>query len=263
MAIDLELAGKVAVVTGASRGIGREIAHRLAAEGVSLLLVASAQSTLDELADALDRQFGRRPWVLAVDLRQLESVMEVARAVKTRFGRLDMLINSAGGTRGGNFLELNDDDWMRGLSLKLMASVRLCQALWPMLKEARGSVLNFSGGTGKTPRRTSMIAGAVNAALVNFSKALAEQGLMDDVNVNVVQPGPTDTDRLRDVMRDLAKARGVSLETAQNDFRAEYGMRRYGTPSEVATLVAYLVSHHARQIHGATVVIDGGSTRAL
>ena len=263
MAITLELTDKVALITGASRGIGRAIAQQFAAEGAELFLVARDETRLTEVANELQEQHARRPGVLAVDLREPNAVTEIAGALRASYGRVDILVNSAGGTRGGNFIELTDQDWMEGLALKLMSSVRLCQALWPMLKETRGVIVNLSGGTGKTPRRASMIAGAVNAALVNFSKALAEQGLIDDVNVNVVQPGPTDTDRLRDVMRDLALSRGVSVAVMEDEFRAEYGMRRYGTASEVATLVAYLVSHHARQIHGATVVIDGGSTRGL
>jgi NAD(P)-dependent dehydrogenase (short-subunit alcohol dehydrogenase family) len=263
MAIDLQLTGKVALVTGASRGIGRAVAEQFAAEGVKLILVATTQDALTDVANRIKENWGTEPVVLAVDLRKPAGTSAVAHAVETHYGRLDILINSAGGARGGNFTELSDQDWEDGLALKLMASVRLCRALWPLLKQAHGAVVNLSGGTGKRPRRSSMIAGAVNAALANFSKALAEQGLLDDLNVNVVQPGPTDTGRLRDVMRDLAATRGASVEIVEEEFRAEYGMRRYGTPDELATLITYLVSHHARHIQGATVVIDGGSNRAL
>ena len=163
----------------------------------------------------------------------------------------------------GRFLEVADEVWHDGFALKFFACVRLSRLMWPMLKERHGSVINIIGGFARTPDPDFMIGGAVNAAMANFSKALAGQGLRDDVNVNAVHPGSTRTERLVGIIATQAELAGTTAEEAERArFEAE-GVRRFAEPEDVASLVAFLCSPAARHIHGAAIATDGGATKGV
>ena len=151
-------------------------------------------------------------------------------------------MNSAGVAVGGAFLDLTDEIWKRGFGPKLFGAVRMCQRFWPMLKEARGSVVNIAGTRGKVPAHDFMVNSAVNAALMNFTKALAGLGLVDDVNVNCVIPGQTKTDLHYDNLRQAAEMEGSTPEEVEKKRIAASGLRRFGEPEDIANFVAFLVS---------------------
>src|SRR5436309_2810916 len=181
--MELGLEGKVAIVTGASRGIGAAIARELAREGCRLVIAARSTDALEEVASEL-RANGRGALVHAADLRAPEEPARLVRAALAAFGRIDVVVANAGATKRGDFLRLTDDDWADGFALKLFAHVRLIRAAWPHLVEARGSVLAIAGAGGRTPGAEFAIGGAVNAGLLSLAKALAARGLADDVQVN-------------------------------------------------------------------------------
>ena len=191
--MDLGLDGKVALVTGGSRGIGRACAERLAQEGCDVLLVARTARDLEQAAAAIRAANGRRIEICATDLRSAQGCEAAVGALKHAFDRLDVLVNNAGATQSGDFFKLDDTVWEDGFALKLYSYVRLSRALWPLLAKAQGSVVNIIGGASKTPSASFMIGGAVNAAITNFTKALAELGLRDGVAVKAVHPGMTVT----------------------------------------------------------------------
>lgn len=257
------LAGTVAVVTGGSRGIGRAIAQRLAAEGSDCLIVARTAEDLATAADELTAATGRRIETCAIDLRSMEGCEAVPSRLQETFGRVDILVNCAGATQAGPFLELGDDVWQDGFNLKFWGAVRLTRLLWPSLREARGTVINIVGGFARTPAADFMIGGAVNAAFANFSKALAALGLRDDVNVNTVHPGQTVTDRLDQVFESRAAQAGITPEEFQQQIIQRQGVRRLGKPDDVAALVAFLCSPEARHIQGTAIGVDGGATSGL
>ncbi len=256
------LAGKVAVVTGGSRGIGRAIAQRLATEGADCLIVARTPENLATAADELAAT-GRRIETCAVDLRSLEGCEAVQGRLDDTFGRIDILVNCAGATQAGPFLDLSDDVWQDGFDLKFWGAVRLTRLLWPSLGEAKGTVINIVGGFARTPAADFMIGGAVNAAFANFSKALAGLGLRDDVNVNTVHPGQTVTDRLDQVFETRAAQAGITPDEFQQKIIERQGVRRLGKPDDVAALVAFLCSPEARHIQGTAIGVDGGATSGL
>ena len=198
--MNLELAGKRALVTGASRGIGRAIAERLAGEGCDLLLVARSEADLRAAAAEIATTSGRTVEVCAADLSDLTGIETVADCLGSSPGGLDILVNNAGAAKGGSVFDLEEADWQTGFALKFFGALRLIRKLWPLLKEARGTVINVTGYFGKTPAPNIILGGAVNAAFENASKALAQLGLADDVNVNVVRPGMTMTDRQRGLL---------------------------------------------------------------
>jgi 3-oxoacyl-[acyl-carrier protein] reductase len=261
--MDLGLDGKVALVTGGSRGIGRACAERLAQEGCDLMIVARTAGDLEETAAAIRDASGQRVEICATDLRSTQGCAAVVGALKHAFDRLDVLVNNAGATQSGDFFKLDDTVWEDGFALKFYSYVRLARALWPLLKEAQGSVVNIIGGASKTPSASFMIGGAVNAAITNFTKALAELGLRDGVAVKAVHPGMTVTGRLESLLAQRAEAEGLSRDDYEQRELARAGLRRYSQPEDIANLVAFLASPLAQQVHGADVFIDGGATKTI
>lgn len=256
-----DIAGKVMFVSGGSQGIGLAVARRLASNGANVFLAASDAERLAAAADGIARDYGVDVAWSASDLRDLANCEAAAQQALDRFETCDILVNAAGATKGGLFPDQPDADFVDGFALKFYAAVRLSRALWPALTASNGTVINIVGGFARTPTADFMVGGAVNAALANFSKALAEQGLRDDVNVNWIHPGLTVTERLQRIFADRAAQQETSPEEIERAALASEGLRRLGQPEDVANLVAYLCSPEARHIHGTGICVDGGGSR--
>src|SRR5260370_5612048 len=169
--MDLDLTGKVALVTGSSRGIGRGVALTLAQEGCDLMLTGRDETALREVASDIEKR-GRTAKYLAVNLREENAAAALVAAVQESFGRLDILVNNAGTTRRGDFLSLTDADWADGYALKFFAHVRLSRAAWPLLREARGSLVTIGGTSGRIPIAAFTIRSPANAACPASANAL-------------------------------------------------------------------------------------------
>jgi NAD(P)-dependent dehydrogenase (short-subunit alcohol dehydrogenase family) len=258
-----EFEGKIVVVTGGSRGIGRGIGAAFAAEGARTVLAASSQENLTAAADAIEESGALRPNVVAADLRRADGCEAVFHFVREHHGRCDVLVNSAGATRAGAFLDLSDESWNDGFALKFFGCVRLCRLFWPLLRNAHGHVVNIIGGAARTPDPEFLIGGSVNAAMHNFSKGLSALGKRDGVNVNAVLPGMTETERVEQLFRQRAQARGTSVDEVRAAAIAKDGLARLGTPEDVAALALFLCSERARHIQGTAIAVDGGSTAGL
>jgi len=255
-------AGKCAVVSGASKGIGKAVALRLAREGADVALLARSAEALGAVADEIIA-LGRRAEVVAGDLRTLEGCGTAAKQVLDAFGSVDIFVHCAGATKGGLFIELEDAVWQDGFALKFDAAVRLAREFWPSLAANKGSVVNIIGGFARTPDPDFMIGGAVNAALANFTKALAGLGKRDDVNVNAIHPGMTVTERLTEIFQTEADRTGETIAEVEARKVAAEEIRRLGRPEDVAALVAFLCSVDARHIQGVAVSVDGGATAGV
>jgi 3-oxoacyl-[acyl-carrier protein] reductase len=255
-----ELQGKVAVVTGGSRGIGRGIAVEFAKNGAQTVLVSSSPSNLESAAKTVAAAGGPAPLTIVSDLKTLAGCQKVFDTVKEKFGRCDILVNSAGATRAGNFVDLPDEAWMDGYALKFFGCVRMCRLFWPMLKEAQGHVVNIGGGAARSPGADFTIGASVNAAMGNFSKGLSQLGKRDGVNVNVIHPGATETERFEELIQMRAKASGKSPDELRKEATAKDGIRRLGKAEDIAALALFLCSERARHIQGTAIAVDGGST---
>jgi 3-oxoacyl-[acyl-carrier protein] reductase len=260
--MQLDLSGKVALVTGSSRGIGRSIAYALAEEGCDLLLTGTDETALGQAAKDI-AALGRRAESIAIDLRKEEAPAALIDAAQGRYGRLDILINNAGATRRGDFFQLTDADWADGFALKFFAHVRLARAAWPLLKEAGGSLVTIAGTSGRVPTAAFTIGSSVNAACLAFSKALADLGKADGVQVNAINPSYVETERFwRRIEADMQRT-GRDEAVVREWHRQDIGVTRFGLPEDIAGLVAFMVSPRGRWLHGASIDMDGGEVRAL
>jgi 3-oxoacyl-[acyl-carrier protein] reductase len=260
--MDLGLTGKVALVTGSSRGIGRGIALELAAEGCDVMLTGRDSQALDDVVAAV-KKLGRTAQYATSDLRAEGAPAALVEAAKRAFGHIDILVNNAGTTKRGDFLELTDADWTEGYALKLFAHVRLARAAWPELAQRKGSIVTIGGTSGRMPIAAFTIGSSVNSAAAAFSKALADRGKTDGVQVNTIHPSYVETDRLwRRIRADMERT-GKSEAEVREWHRNDIGVTRFGTPEDIGGFVAFLVSPRGRWLHGATIDMDGGEVKAM
>jgi NAD(P)-dependent dehydrogenase (short-subunit alcohol dehydrogenase family) len=257
------LSGKVAVITGGSRGIGRAVALAYAAEGAELVLSAKSEANLQKTSDEIAAAGGKKPMIVPADLGRLDGCQKLFDAVRAAPGRCDILVNSAGATKAGKFTEQSDELWIDGFALKFFGAVRLSRLFWPMLSAEQGHVVMINGGMARQPNPGNLVGGSVNAALANFAKGLSLLGIKDGVNVNTIHPGRTNTDRNADLLKQQAAATGKTIAEIAAEEAKQAGIRRMGEPEDVSALALYLVSPAASHIQGVAISVDGGATKAL
>lgn len=260
--MDLDLRGKVALITGGSRGIGRGVALELAAAGCTVMLTARNSAALEQVSAEVRKAGGQAETIVA-DLLPQGATEQVAKAVNDRCGRLDILVNNAGAVKRGSFFQLTEKDWHDGFGLKFFAHVWLTRALWPLLKKSAGSVVFISGIGARAPVADYMIGASVIGASIAFMKALADIGKRDGVQVLAVNPGSVDTDRFQQRLAIIKKQTGLDEVAAIEHHRRELDITRFGTPEDIGALVAFVVSPRGRWLHGTGIDIDGGQVDPL
>lgn len=256
------MSNSVAIVTGASQGIGQATAIRLARDFQALVLVARSRSKLEETAEAV-RAAGAKTLVIEADLARPEAANAVVDQALAAFGRIDALLNIAGAVPQIDLFEMSDEQWDDGLALKLHGARRLTVAAWPALKAAKGAVVLMSGNSALFPKAPYAAVGTINAAIVALAKAFSDRGIADGVQVNSVLPGPVMTGRRRSYLEHWAPLHKMSVEEATANFPKEAGITRYGEPEEIAELMAFLVSSAARWMTGSTLRMDGGEVKSI
>lgn len=252
----------VAIVTGASQGIGRSTAIRLARDFPSIVLAARDRANLEKTAAAVQAA-GAEPLIIDIDLSEIAAAKHVVDQTIAAFGRIDALLNIAGAVPQIDLFEMTDEQWEDGLALKLHGARRLTIAAWPTLKEAKGSVVLMSGNSALFPKAPYAAVGTINAAIVALAKAFSDRGIADGVQVNSVLPGPVMTGRRRSYLAHWAPLHNMSVEAATLKFPQEAGIARYGEPEEIAELMAFLVSPGARWMTGSMLRMDGGEVKSI
>ena len=252
----------VAIVTGASQGIGHSTAVRLARDFSSIVLVARNRANLEQTASAV-KAAGAEPFIVALDLVELAAAQTVVDLTLKAFGRIDAVLNIAGAVPQVDLFEMTEEQWEEGLALKLHGARRLTIAAWPALKEAKGSVVLMSGNSALFPKAPYAAVGTINAAIVALAKAFSDRGITDGVQVNSVLPGPVMTGRRRSYLEHWASIHNVTVAEATTKFPKDAGIARYGEPEEIAELMAFLVSPGARWMTGSTLRMDGGEVKSI
>ncbi len=252
----------VAIVTGASQGIGRATALRLARDFAVVVLVARNKEKLEKTAAEI-RSVGAEAIVYAVDLREAQSAETIIKRTLERFGRIDALLNIAGAVPQIDLFQMTDAQWDDGMALKLHGARRLTIQAWDALKASNGSVVLMSGSAALDPKPGFAAVAVTNAAINALAKAFAEQGIKDGVQVNSVVPGAVMTGRRRSFFEKWAPAHNLTVEEAIKKFPEEAGISRFGTPEEIADLLSYLVSPAAKWMTGTSVRMDGGEIKGV
>lgn len=254
--------GTVAIVTGASHGIGRATALRLARDFSAVVLVARSKGSLEKTASEV-KSLGAEAAVHALDLREPQAAGTVIANTVEQFGRIDALLNIAGAVPQIDLFEMTDAQWDDGMALKLHGARRLTTCAWEALKATQGSVVFISGSAALDPKPGFAAVAATNAAIIALAKAFAEQGIKDGIQVNSVVPGAVMTGRRQSFFEKWAPAHNLTVEQAIQKFPAEAGIGRFGKPEEIADLMGYLVSPSAKWMTGSSVRIDGGEIKGI
>jgi NAD(P)-dependent dehydrogenase (short-subunit alcohol dehydrogenase family) len=262
--VDLGLKDSTALVTGASKGIGRASALGLAEEGCDVAINARTPEDLERTAKEIADASGRRIVPIAGDMSDPDDVQRVVDQAIAELGHLDIAVTCAGSSPGGLIEELTEEHWRISLGLKFMGYVRTCKAVLPHMRErGSGSLVLVVGNDGLKPSYWEVTAGAANAADINFASSAAEQYGRYGVRVNTVNPGPVDTDRWDGLEKAFARDKGVTQERAHELAVSSIPFGRICTPEEVANLVVFLGSPRASFINGAHIPIDGAQRKAL
>lgn len=251
----------VAIITGASSGIGKATAIRLARDFSSIALVSREGEKLTEVAESVQKKGCDCIW-LEMDLSVASAAEAVIQKSLERFGRIDALLNIAGAVAGVDVFQMTDPQWHSGMELKFHAARRLAIHAWSALKAARGSIVFISGNAADTPKASAAAVGAINAAIEALAKAFADRGIEDGIQVNAVSPGAILTGRRVDMLQKAATEQSISLEEMKRTFLRQAGVSRFGEPEDIAELLAFIVSPRAKYMTGTVLRMDGGEIKS-
>jgi len=252
----------VAIVTGASSGIGRATAQRLARDFSAVVLAARSREKLVKVGEEV-RAAGAKALIVEGDLSLEAATDLLVTQTMEKFGRIDALLNIAGAVANVDLFEMTDAQWNAGAELKLHGARRLTIRSWDALKASKGAVVFMSGAAAQVPTASAAAMGVINAAILALAKAFADRGVAEGVQVNSVLPGAVLTRRRLGMIGKSAAAKGISVEQAKQKMLTHAGAARYGEPEEIAELMAFLVSPGARWMTGASLRMDGGEVKAI
>ena len=262
--MDLGLGGKIAIVTGGSKGIGKATAMALAIEGADVSICARGVEDLESAAAEIRVKTGRKVLAIQADMLDPGDIKRMVAATIADLGGVDILVNNAVNSIAAPFMELTDEDWMHHINLKVMGYVRCSREVVPnMVSRGGGRIINIGGGAARNVGRMTSTNGVANSAVSNIAKYLSDQVAADSILVNCIHPGTTRTERQDDRIRQRASEANISIEEEEKRTVASIPIGRMVTSEDVAALVLFLVSEQATAITGQTIAVDGGSSRAV
>lgn len=262
--MELQLAGKVAIVGGASEGIGYEIARTLAAEGARVVITARREPALLEAAAAIRQATGAQVHAVQADARKAEDSGRVVEEAARRFGGVQILVNNDGAPPIGLLRDFDDTAWAKAVEQNLMSVVRMVRLTTPHMAAASGgAIVNITGLSAIEPMVGFGLSVATWAGVIGLAKTLARELARDRITINTICPGFINTTRLEKVFRKQAEDEGLALDEFIRRLTEGIPLGRLGTPEDIAGLVALLASPRGAFITGATIQVDGGSRRSL
>ena len=262
--MDLELKGKVAVVGGASKGLGRACADVLAEEGAKVALCSRTKADLESAARQIREKTGADVLALAGDLDHESTVRDLIATTIARFGRLDIVVNNSGGPPLARAVSATEEQWATAVQRSLLFFARMSREAIPHLKRSGGGrIINILASTVYQPIPNLALSGATRMGVVAFAKSLADEVGRDGILVNNVCPGSILSERMLSNVTSRAKELGISVDAALAQRAAETAVGRVGEPREMAYLVAFLASARSSYITGTTMLVDGGLVRSV
>ena len=260
--MDLGLKGKVAIVAGSSKGLGRAVALELAQEGANVVVCSRDETLLVETAQAIGTQTGVQVLAIPADVSQLADVESLVSKTINRFGRVDILVNNAGGPPSGPFESMTDEDWAKAIELNLLSAVRLSRAVLPYMKgQNSGRIINITSLAAKEPMEGLILSNAARAGVIGMAKTMANELGRYNITVNSVLPGYHLTDRMTQLYQVRSQQQQRPAEEIQAEQAKTIPLGRLGQPAELAAAVAFLASERASYITGVALVVDGGLSK--
>ena len=262
--MDLELKGKVAIVGGASKGLGRACAQVLAEEGAKVAICSRSKADLDKAGQEIRDSTKAEVFAFAGDLDRHETIKELVAATASRFGRVDILVSNSGGPPLSGALDATEEQWATALQRSLLFFARMAREAVPHMKKAGGGrIINILASTVYQPIPNLALSGVTRIGVVAWAKSLADEVGRDGILVNNVCPGSLLSERMQSNVAARAKQLGISLEEAMAARAAETAVGRVGDPMEMAYLVGFLASSRSSYITGTTMLVDGGLVRSV
>ena len=262
--MELGLSGKISIVTGGSKGIGRTTAMALAREGSDVAICARGMEDLEDAAAEIRAQTGRKVLAVRADMSQLDDIKNLVSSTVAELGGVDILINNAVNSVAAPFMELTDEDWLNHINVKVMGYVRCSREAIPhMINRGGGRIINIGGMAARSANSLTNSNGVTNSAVSNIAKNLSDQVAKDGILVNCIHPGTTRTPRQDMVLERQARDAGVTVEEAERRAVAGIPIGRMVEPEDIADLVLFLVSDRASAITGQTIAVEGGAGRGI
>ena len=262
--MEFGLEGKVAVVGGASKGLGRACALGLAREGARVAVCSRSVESLTLAAHEIAEETGAEVVPIASDLSSLEGVQSLINQAVDRLGGLDIIVNNSGGPPAGTALGADEEAWAQAIQMSLLFFARMSREAVPhMRKRGGGRIINIFASSIKQPIENLVLSAATRMGALGYSKTLADEVAKDGILVNNVAPGYLLTDRMMEVIQHRGNATGATYEEAMDDLTGMIPMGRIGRPEELANMVVFLASDAASYITGATIQVDGGVIRSM
>jgi len=262
--MELGLKGKVALVTAASRGLGRAIANEFAAEGAALVICSRNADDISAAAQSIESETGAKVVALTADVSDPVQVDRLVERANIEFGRIDILVTNAGGPPSGTFESLSLESWVTAFRLTLMSVVNLARQVLPGMKQRRwGRILNVTSIAAKQPVDNLILSNSLRAGVTGFARTLANEVGAFGITVNNILPGYTLTERVEKLARDISAKEGTSPAEAIGRWEKEIPLRRLGEPREFAALAAFLASERASYITAQSIAVDGGWIKSL
>jgi 3-oxoacyl-[acyl-carrier protein] reductase len=262
--MDLGLKGKVALVAGASQGMGKAIGMGFAREGAKVSLCARGEGALNEAAAMIRKETGAEVLSTVADMSRAEDIKRFVAKTAEHFGRLDVVVTNAGGPPPGEFIKFTDDDWENAFRLSFLSAMRLTREAVPHMRNAGGGrVINITSYSVKEPIAGLVLSNAIRSGVIGLAKTLSRELAKDNILINNICPGRIDTERAQKLNKARAERLNRSVEEINREMADEVPLGRYGTAEEVADLVVFLGSDRGSYITGTTIQVDGGLVRGI
>lgn len=263
--MDLQLAGRVAMIAASSKGLGRACALGLAREGARVSICARSAEELEATADQIRAETGAEVLAVPTDLTDAAQIQRWADRTIAAFGGVDILVTNAGGPPHGVWADFQTDGaWLRAFELNLLSTIRMIRAVLPSMRQRGGGrILNIQSTSVKAPIPNLILSNTIRPGVAGLAKSLSRELAQDNILVNTVCPGAIYTDRLRSGVRDQAERRGISEEEAAAERAQNIPLKRFGTPEEFANVVVFLASPRASYVTGSTIAVDGGNVQSI
>lgn len=255
---------KVAIITGASKGIGKAIALGLAKEGYNICIISRDVELLKKTAEEIKNKTNQEVIYIQADVSDPKSSNNILNIVMAKFNRIDVLVNNTGGPPAGSFLSHDDEAWNSAIQQNLLSVIRFTKAVVPYMKEQKkGRIINISSTVAKEPSSIMVLSAATRAGVSAFSKAIAQELAPFNITVNTICPGGVLTDRLKSLVKEASVKAHISYEEQLSKSLETIPMNRFAEPEEIANVVCFLADEKSSYLTGTSIMVDGALTKSI